>query len=94
MKDGTKRKREEGSPQVKLNFGNKYLNDRFALLFAEFEGLVNEKSIKYVIVESVINEERDHYTKTFSEMKATGSGEDSSDDSVDSYPSPYFVRTE
>ena len=94
MKDRTKRKREEGIPQEKLNFSNKYWNDRFALLFAEFEGSVNKKSIKDVIVESVIKEERDHYTKIFNEMKATCSGEDSSDDSVDSYLSPYFVRTE
>ena len=82
MKDGTKRKREEGRPQGTLNFGNKHLNDRFAILLSEFEGSVNEKSIKEAIVESVIKEESDHYTKTFDEMEATFSGEDSSDESV------------
>ena len=76
-----------------MKIGNKYLNDRFALLLSEFEGSVNKKSIKEAIVESVIKEERDHYTKTFNEMKATGSGEDSRGNSVDSYFSPYPVRT-
>ena len=94
MKDGTKRKREERSPQGTLNFGNKHLNDRFALLLSEFEGPVNEKSIKEAIVEFVIKEERDHYTKTFNEMKATFSGEDSSDDSGYSYMNSHIVRTE
>ena len=70
------------------------MNDRFALLLSEFEGSVNEKSIKDAIVESVIKEERDHYTKTFNEMKATFSGEDSSDKSGYSYMNSHIVRTE
>ena len=94
MDGGKKRKREEGNPQVKLNFGSKYWDDQFGLLVAKFDGFVNERSVKDAIVESVINEERDHYTKTFNEREVPGSREDSSDDSVASYLNPYSVSTE
>ena len=88
MEDRTKRKREEEGPQGSIKMGNKDSDNRFALLISEFEESVKGKSIKdkgksikEAIVESVIKEEKDHYTKIFNEMENEPHGEDSSDES-------------
>ena len=93
MDEGKKRKREEENQRVKLSFSSKYWEDRFSLLVAELNGSANERGIKEAIVDSVIKEEQDEYTKMFYARGVTGSGEGSSDKSFDPHLSPYSVRT-
>ena len=99
MNKRDKRKRGEGHPlrgtrRVIRNCNSKIATVRFSLLVEKFEEAVTTLKIEDAVTHAVIEEECSKYTQEFNKRAATGSGEESSDDSVDSnLCGEYYVRT-